>query len=85
MERRTTLNRALAADAAQGVELIFQTKSHLVREEVLRRIQKGIKALPFAATLSPDTLEAARVLLRADAHPLDPAFEDMNILQFAAY
>jgi hypothetical protein len=86
MGRRTALGRALSADAAQGVELILQNKSGLVREEIFfRRNKKEIKALPLAAALSIDTLETARVLLRAGAHPRDPALEDMNVLQFAAH
>lgn len=83
---RTAIGRALSADAAQGVELILQARGGLVREDVLfRRNRKEIKALPLAAALSFDSLETARVLLRAGAHPRDPAFEDMNVLQFAAY
>ncbi|EDU45627.1 Ank-2 domain containing protein [Pyrenophora tritici-repentis] len=86
MGRTTAIGRALAADAAQGVELILQTNGHLAREEVFfRRNKKGIKALPFAAALSLDSLETAHVLLRAGANPRDPAFEDMNVLQFTAY
>jgi hypothetical protein len=83
---RTALGRALSADAAQGVELMLQTKGGLVREEIFfRRNRKETKALPLAAALSLDSLETARVLLRAGAHPRDPAFEDMNVLQFTAY
>ncbi|KAG9191745.1 hypothetical protein G6011_10479 [Alternaria panax] len=83
---RTAIGRALSADAAQGVELILQVKGGLVREVVFFcRNRKDIKALPLAAALSCDSLESARVLLRAGAHPRDPAFEDMNTLQFSAY
>jgi hypothetical protein len=86
MGRRTALGRALSGDAAQGVELILQNKPSLVREEIFfRRNKKEIKTLPLAAALSLDTLESARVLLRAGAHPRDPALEDMNVLQFAAH
>jgi hypothetical protein len=86
MGRRSALGRALSADAAQGVELILQNKPGLVREEIFfRRNKKEIKALPLAAALSLDTLETACVLLRAGAHPRDPALEDMNVLQFAAH
>ncbi|KAF1946941.1 hypothetical protein EJ02DRAFT_335387 [Clathrospora elynae] len=85
MGRRTALGRALSADAAQGVELILQNKPGLVREEMFfRRNRKETKALPLAVALSLDTLETARVLLRAGAHPRDPAFEDMNVLQLAS-
>lgn len=82
---RTPLGRAIAADAAQGVELILQHKPTLVREEIFFRWGKReIKALPFVAALALDRLEASRVLLRSGAHPRDPAIESMNILQFAA-
>ena len=82
---RTALGRAISADAAQAVELILQTKGSLVREDIsFRRNKKDTKALPLAAALALGSLETARVLLRAGAHPRDPAFEDMNVLQFAA-
>jgi hypothetical protein len=82
---RTPLGRAIAADAAQGVELILQHKPTLVREEIFfRRGKREIKALPFVAALALDRLEVSRVLLRSGAHPRDPAIEDMNCLQFAA-
>ncbi|KAI4906996.1 hypothetical protein J4E90_009890 [Alternaria incomplexa] len=83
---RTALSRAISADAAQAVELILQTKGSLVRDELsFRRNKKETKALPLATALALDSLETARVLLRAGAHPRDPAFENMNVLQFAAY
>ncbi|KAH8645020.1 hypothetical protein IG631_02484 [Alternaria alternata] len=83
---RTAIGRAISADAAQGVELILQAQGGLVREDVFfRRNRREINALPLAAALSFNSLEAARVLLRAGAHPRDPAFDDMNVLQFAAY
>jgi hypothetical protein len=86
MGRRTALGRAISADASQGVELILQNKPSLVREEIFfRRNKNEIKALPLAAALSLDTIESGRVLLRAGAHPRDPALEDMNVLQFAAH
>jgi hypothetical protein len=86
MGRRTALGRALSADAAQGVELILQSKPSLVREEIFfRRSKKETKALPLAVALSLDTLESARVLMRAGAHPRDPALEDMSVLQFAVH
>ncbi|KAF3031571.1 hypothetical protein E8E11_001160 [Didymella keratinophila] len=82
---RTPLGRAIAADAAQGVELILQHKPTLVREEIFfRRGKRETKALPFVAALALDRLEVSRVLLRSGAHPQEPAIEDMNILQFAA-
>lgn len=82
---RTPLGRAIAADAAQGVELILQHKPTLVREEIFfRRNKRETKALPFVVALVLDRLEVSRVLLRSGAHPRDPAIEDMNILQFAA-
>jgi hypothetical protein len=82
---RTPLGRAIAADAAQAVELILQHKPTLVREEItFRRGKREVKALPFAAALALDRLEVSRVLLRSGAHPRDPAIEDTNILQFAA-
>lgn len=84
--KRTVLGRAVSADAAQGIEMILQSKPNLVREEIFfRRLGKETKALPLAAALSLNRLEAARVLLRAGAHPRDPAFDNMNVLQFAAY
>jgi hypothetical protein len=82
---RTTLGRAIAADAAQAVELILQHKPTLVREEILfKRNRRETKALPFVVALALDRLEVSRVLLRSGAHPRDPAIEDMNVLQFAA-
>ncbi|KAF3039228.1 hypothetical protein E8E12_009024 [Didymella heteroderae] len=82
---RTPLGRAIAADAAQGVELILQHKPALVREEIFfRRSKREIKALPFVAALALDRLEVSRVLLRSGAHPRDPAIENMSTLQFAA-
>ncbi|OAL47747.1 hypothetical protein IQ07DRAFT_515027 [Pyrenochaeta sp. DS3sAY3a] len=83
--QRTALGRALSADAAQGVELILQNKPGLVREEIyFRRNKKETKALPLAAALSLEAMETARVLLRAGAHPRDPAFDGLNVLQSAA-
>jgi ankyrin repeat protein len=83
--KRTALGRAIAADAAQAVELILQHKPALVREEIFfRRNKRETKGLPFVVALASDRLEVARVLLRSGAHPRDPAIEDMNILQFAA-
>lgn len=83
---RTVLGRAIAADAAQAVELILQHDFGLVREEVwFRRSKKETKALPLAAALSLGSLDSARVLLRSGAHPRDPAFDGMNVLQFTAY
>ena len=82
---RTTLGRAIAADAAQAVELILQHKPTLVREEIFfKRNKRETKALPFVTALALDRLEVSRVLLRSGAHPRDPAIEEMNILQFAA-
>lgn len=82
---RTPLGRAIAADAAQGVELILRHKPALVREEIyFRRGKREIKALPFVVALSMDRLEVSKVLLRSGAHPRDPAIEDMSVLQFAA-
>ncbi|KAJ4363020.1 hypothetical protein N0V83_010138 [Neocucurbitaria cava] len=84
--QRTALGRALSADAAQGVELLLQSKRNLVREEIsFRRHKKERKSLPLVAALSLNSLETARVLLRAGAHPRDPAFGEMNALQFAAH
>ncbi|KAF1843294.1 uncharacterized protein K460DRAFT_378465 [Cucurbitaria berberidis CBS 394.84] len=86
MGQRTALGRALSADAAQGVELILQSKPGLVREEIsFRRDKQETKGLPLTAALCLDRLETARVLLRAGAHPRDPALEDMNVLQFAVH
>lgn len=83
---RSALGRALSADAAQGVELILQRLPSLAREEVMfRRLKKDTRALPLAAALSLGRLETARVLLRTGAHPRDLAFDNMNVLQFAAY
>lgn len=83
--QRTPLGRAIAADAAQGVELILQHKPMLLREDIFfRRNQREIKALPFVVALAQDRLEVARVLLRFGVHPRDPAIEGMNVLQFAA-
>jgi ankyrin repeat protein len=82
---RTPLGRAIAADAAQGVELMLQYKPTLVREKLcFKRNKKETKALPFLVAIALDRLEVSRVLLRYGAHPRDPAIEDMNILQFAA-
>ncbi|CAO2652797.1 Nn.00g022080.m01.CDS01 [Neocucurbitaria sp. VM-36] len=86
MGQRTALGRALSADAAQGVELLLQHQPSLVREEIsFRRNKKETRSLPLAAALFLGSLETARVLLRAGAHPRDPAFEEMNALQFAAH
>jgi hypothetical protein len=82
--QRTTLGRALAANASQAVELISQHRPELVKEVIsFRRNKKETKSQPLAAAIALEKLETARVLLRAGAHPRDPAF-DMNVLQFAA-
>jgi hypothetical protein len=82
---RTVLGRALAANASQAVELIAQNRPELVKEVIsFRRNKKETKAQPLAAAIALEKLETARVLLRAGAHPRDPAF-DMNVLQFAAH
>ncbi|KAF2026519.1 hypothetical protein EK21DRAFT_103209 [Setomelanomma holmii] len=82
---RTALSRALAANASQGVELIAQSRPELIKEVIsFRRNKKETKAQPLAAALALEKLDTARVLLRAGAHPRDPAF-DMNALQFAAH
>ena len=85
MGQRTALGRALAANASQAVELIAQHRPELVKEVIsFRRNKKETKAQPLAAAIALEKLETARVLLRAGAHPRDPAF-DMNALQFAAH
>jgi hypothetical protein len=82
---RTALGRAIAANASQAVELITQNRPELVKEVIsFRRNKKETKAQPMAAALALEKLDAARVLLRAGAHPRDPAF-DMNVLQFCAH
>ncbi|KAF2831178.1 hypothetical protein CC86DRAFT_341814 [Ophiobolus disseminans] len=82
---RTTLGRALASNASQAIELIVHHRPELVKEVIsFRRNKKETKAQPLAAAIALEKLETARVLLRAGAHPRDPAF-DMNVLQFAAY
>jgi hypothetical protein len=82
---RTALGRALAANASQAVELIAQHRPELVKEVIsFRRNKKETKAQPLAAAIVLEKLDTARVLLRAGAHPRDPAF-DMNVLQFAAH
>jgi hypothetical protein len=83
---RTAFGRALSADAAQAVELILQTRGHLIQEDIsFRRNKRETKVLPLPAALSLGSLETARVLLRAGAHPRDLAFENMNALQLTAY
>lgn len=83
--QRTALGRALAANASQAVELIAQHRPELVKEVIsFRRNKKEIKAQPLAAAIALEKLDTARVLLRAGAHPRDPAF-DMNVLQFCAH
>jgi hypothetical protein len=83
--QRTPLGRALAANASQGVELIAQSRPELVKEVIsFRRNKRETKAQPLAAALALEKLDTARVLLRAGAHPRDPAF-GMNVLQFAAH
>jgi hypothetical protein len=83
--QRTALGRALAANASQAVELIAQNRPELVKEVIsFRRNKKETKAQPLAAAIALEKLDTARVLLRAGAHPRDPAF-DMNVLQFAAH
>ncbi|KAF1926017.1 uncharacterized protein M421DRAFT_423021 [Didymella exigua CBS 183.55] len=83
--QRTPMGRAIAADAAQGVELLLQHKPTLIREEIFfRRNKRETKALPFVVAIALDRLEVSRVLLRSGAHPRDPAIENMNTLQFAA-
>jgi hypothetical protein len=82
---RTALGRALAANASQAVELITQNRPELVKEVIsFRRNKKETKAQPLAAALALEKLDTARVLLRAGAHPRDPAF-NMNVLQFCAH
>jgi hypothetical protein len=82
---RSALGRALAANASQAVELIAQNRPELVKEVIsFRRNKKETKAQPLAAAIALEKLETARVLLRAGAHPRDPAF-DMNVLEFAAH
>ncbi|KAL6710883.1 hypothetical protein ACN47E_006758 [Coniothyrium glycines] len=84
--QRTALGRAISADAVQGIELILQSMPGLVRDELwFRRSKKETRALPLAAALSLECLESARVLLRAGAHPRDPAFDNMNVLQYTAH
>ncbi|KAH8733093.1 hypothetical protein GQ44DRAFT_601675 [Phaeosphaeriaceae sp. PMI808] len=83
--QRTCLGRALSANASQAIELITHSKPELVKEVIsFRRNKKETKAQPLAAAIALDKLDAARVLLRAGAHPRDPAF-DMNALHFAAH
>tara|TARA_R110002003_G_scaffold126_10_gene11512 strand:+ start:18690 stop:20585 length:1896 start_codon:yes stop_codon:yes gene_type:complete len=83
--QRTALGRALSANASQAVELIAQSRPELVKEVIsFRRNKKETKAQPLAAALALEKLETARVLLRAGAHPRDPAF-DTNALHFAAH
>jgi hypothetical protein len=83
--KRTPLARALVANASQAVELIAQSRPELVKEVIsFRRNKKETKAQPLATAIALEKLETARVLLRAGAHPRDPAF-DMNVLQFAAH
>jgi acetolactate synthase regulatory subunit len=83
--QRTALGRALAANASQAVELIAQSRPELVKEVIsFRRNKKETKAQPLATAITLEKLDTARVLLRAGAHPRDPAF-DMNVLQFAAH
>lgn len=83
--KRTPLARALVANASQAVDLIAQSRPELVKEVIsFRRNKKETKAQPLAAAIALEKLETARVLLRAGAHPRDPAF-DMNALQFAAH
>ncbi|KAH7076679.1 hypothetical protein BKA63DRAFT_412165 [Paraphoma chrysanthemicola] len=82
---RTPLARALSANASQAVELIAQSRPELVKEVIsFRRNKKETKAQPLAAAIALEKLDTARVLLRAGAHPRDPAF-DMNALHFAAH
>jgi hypothetical protein len=82
---RTPLGRALASNASQAVDLLAQSRPELVKEVIsFRRAKKETKAQPLAAAIALERLDTARVLLRASAHPRDPAFE-MNALQFAAH
>jgi hypothetical protein len=81
---RTALGRALASDASQAVDLITQTHPELVTEVIsFRRNKKETRAQPLAAAIALEKLDTARVLLRAGAHPRDPAF-DMTCLEFCA-
>jgi hypothetical protein len=83
--QRTALGRALSSNASQAVELIAQNRPELVKEVIsFRRNKRETKAQPLAAAITLEKLDTARVLLRAGAHPRDPAF-DMNVLQFAAH
>jgi hypothetical protein len=82
---RTALGRALASNASQAVELITQNHPELVKEVIsFRHAKKETKAQPLAAAIALEKLDTARVLLRAGAHPRDPAF-DMNCLEFCAH
>lgn len=83
--QRSPLARALSANASQAVELITHNRPELVKEVISFRCKKKeTKAQPLAAAIALEKLETARVLLRAGAHPRDPAF-DMNALQFCAH